>query len=189
MRRTVRWIAAVATVVAGTGLLPAETQPVWLVPWKVFDGSERANAPLVLYWAPASRDELRHSELLTSPELTLYASRCVAMRVVRVEDIRLVADEATPAPFAMLHDDRAHLLRHVEGHDGTLEAEAVEAMVREELESRAANADAMLDRARELAASGEPEAAAVLYQKVWDQRCTFPRQAKDAQRALRKLRR
>src|SRR5215475_3254133 len=53
--------------------------PVYRVPWKP------AAAPpaggLVLYWFPASQNELDHSSLKESRILSLYASQCVAMQV------------------------------------------------------------------------------------------------------------
>src|SRR5438105_13016553 len=52
--------------------------PVYIVPWKP------ASAPpaggLVLYWFPASNNELRSSSLKESRTLSLYASQCVAMQ-------------------------------------------------------------------------------------------------------------
>jgi hypothetical protein len=60
-------------------------------------------------------------------------------------------------------------------------------MVREELDRRAAEAEETLDAAREKADAGETDAAIVLYRAVWEQRCVCPRQARDASRALRKL--
>src|SRR6266513_897982 len=53
--------------------------PVYIVPWKKI-----APAPaggLVLYWFPASNNELKNSSLKESRTLSLYASQCVAMQV------------------------------------------------------------------------------------------------------------
>src|SRR5215510_9699541 len=53
--------------------------PVYVVPWK-----KVAPAPpggLVLYWFPASSNELKNSSLKESRVLSLYASQCVAMQV------------------------------------------------------------------------------------------------------------
>ena len=41
---------------------------------------------LVLYWLPGSRDEIRHSDLLVSRMLALYAMQCVGMQVIRPDD-------------------------------------------------------------------------------------------------------
>ena len=59
---------------------------VALVPWRVLEPETKVDAPLVLFWIPASVEELRHSELLTSDDLTLFSSQCVAMHIIRLND-------------------------------------------------------------------------------------------------------
>src|SRR5207237_9160230 len=62
---------------ANSGGGGGSNMPVYVVPWKP------ASAPpaggLVLYWFPASNNELRNSSLKKSRTLSLYASQCVAM--------------------------------------------------------------------------------------------------------------
>lgn len=192
MRRWPPWILAIALALAGADALPDDPPHVSLVPWKVVDpGDEQVNAPLVLFWIPASRDELRRSDLLTSNELTLFSSRCVAMRVVRGDDYALIDHLGIESvlPVAVLTDSTNRVLKRVEGKSGALSVADVEAMVRNALDERAAAADALLDEASKKADDGETEAAAAIYAAVWEQRCVCPRQGKDAQRALKKLRR
>ncbi|HEX2061657.1 MAG TPA: hypothetical protein VHK90_13030 [Thermoanaerobaculia bacterium] len=189
MCRFARAVAFLAFVLAGVELLPAGEAHVSLVPWKVLAPRDTVDAPLVLFWIPASPEELRRSPLLTSDELTLYSSRCVAMRVVRVDDrarmARLAPDHEIPV--AVLTDRRGEVLGQIDGEDGYLPVSEVESLVRNELERRAAEAEALLDRAREHAEAREIVAARELYQRVWEERCTCPRQGRDAKRALRKL--
>src|SRR5213082_1384582 len=63
---------------ANSGGGGGSNMPVYVVPWKP------ASAPpaggLVLYWFPASNNELRNSSLKESRTLSLYASQCVAMQ-------------------------------------------------------------------------------------------------------------
>jgi hypothetical protein len=187
--RTARVAVALTFLAAGVQLLPAGESRVSLVPWKVLAPEDVVDAPLVLFWVPASPDEVRRSPLLTSAELTLYSSRCVAMRVVRVDDrvrlSRLAVDD--DVPVAILTTREGEIVGHVEGEGGRLPVREVEELVREELGRRAAEADALLDRARERAANRETDAALEIYRRVWESRCTCPRQGKDAGRALKKL--
>jgi hypothetical protein len=60
-------------------------------------------------------------------------------------------------------------------------------MVREELDRRVSEAEALLDQAREKADAGDTDAAIAIYRAVWERRCICPRQGRDAQRALKKL--
>jgi hypothetical protein len=183
--RWARCIAFLAVMAAGAIALADGVRHVSLVPWKVIDPGETVEAPLVLFWVPASRDELRRSPLLTSNELTLYSSRCVAMRVVRANDVARLTKLQVEGelPVAVLADRAGRVL----GTRVALSVSEVEELVREELETRTANADALLDEARELADDGELDAAQELYREVFDARCLCPRQGKVAQKALRRL--
>src|SRR5690242_13157298 len=53
--------------------------PVYVVPWKVRKPNDAAAQGLVLYWFPASTDEMKKSSLRESRTLSLYASQCVSM--------------------------------------------------------------------------------------------------------------
>jgi hypothetical protein len=187
--RWARCIAFIAVMAAGVTVLPGEERHVSLVPWKVIEPGETVDAPLVLFWVPSSGDELRRSPLLTSDELTLYSSRCVAMRVVRVDDGARLAKLQIEAelPVAVLADRAGHVVATVEAERGVLSVGDVEELVREELETRTANAETLLDEARRRADDGDLESAQELYREVWDARCLCPRQGKVAQKALRKL--
>lgn len=183
--RWVRCIAFFAVVAAGATRLLAEERRAALVPWKVVEPGDTVDAPLVLYWIPASRDELRRSPLLTSDELTRYSSRCVAMRVVRIDDGARLAKLHVEGelPVAVLADRAGRVI----ATRGALLVSEVEELVREELDSRTADADALLDEARKLVHRRDYEGAEELYREVWDARCLLPRQGKVAQKALRRL--
>src|SRR5712692_2845439 len=53
--------------------------PVYVVPWKVRRSNDPPAMGLILYWFPASENELRNSSLRASRTLSLYASQCVSM--------------------------------------------------------------------------------------------------------------
>jgi hypothetical protein len=189
MNRLARVIAAIALLFFGADPPSADESYVALVPWRVLDVDTKVDAPLVLYWIPASTEELRRSELLTSDALTLFSSQCVAMRVVRRNDqarvVRLA--EGTELPLAVLVDQAGDVLGRVESEHGTLSVAKIEELVRAELDRRESESQAMLDRARKLADEDDIDAAVAIYRSVWDARCVCPRQGRDAKKALKRL--
>lgn len=189
MSRLARVAAAVALLCCGADALPGGEAYVALVPWRVLEPESKVDAPLALFWIPSSTEELRHSELLTSDDLTLYSSQCVAMRVVRLNDGARLARfaEDVQLPVAVLVDRGGNIVGRVESEDGILSVIEVEALVRAELDRRAAESDSMLDRARERAEANDVETATTLYRSVWEERCLCPRQGREAKKALRKL--
>lgn len=188
MRSCAAWFASIAMVAAGAVALAGTGSHPSLVPWKVLEpGTPVEPSPLILFWIPASRDELRRSALLTSDELTLYSSQCVAMRVVRLDDRELLdrLGVGSALPAVVLADADGEVVART----GGASVGEVEALVRDELHDRAARAETMLDEARQKAAAGDVEGAIALYRRVWAQRCECPRQGRAAGRALRKLQR
>lgn len=189
MRRfSVRILAAVAIAFAARAVQPPDS--TWFVPWKVLNpGDAPPHTQLVVYWLPASRDDMRHSELLTSRTLTLYSSQCVAMYVVRPDDFERIAKLGANrrAPLVLLLDGDGREVRHVDNEAGALRIAAVERIVRDEVHAREDGAEKLLDEARAKCESGDKNAAIAMYRRVCDQRCLLPRQAHAAQRALRKL--
>lgn len=118
------------------------------VPWKVLEaGVEPAKKAFLLFWIPASSDEV---------------------------------------PLAILVEGDKEVAR-VANQSGFLSAASVEAMVRKAFDTREVALNTMLDQASKKAASGEKAEAIGLYRQVAAQGCAFPRLARAAQRALRRL--
>jgi hypothetical protein len=186
--RFARVFAAIAFFAAAAVELAAGERHVSLVPWKVVGTGEVVEAPLVLFWIPATREELRRAELLESEELTLFSSRCVAMRVVRFDDRARLAklEVGANVPMVVLVDRDGTVRGRISSEDGAVPLDEVEELVRDELSRREAEAEAMLDRARALAGE-RTTAAAAIYEAVWEQRCVCPRQGKSARKALKRL--
>ena len=77
--------------------------PVYIVPWKIRKTTDAPAAGLVLYWFPASQNEIKSSSLRESRTLSLYASQCVSMELAdnRVPNAdKLMGD--SKLPFAVL---------------------------------------------------------------------------------------
>lgn len=160
------------------------------VPWKVLNpGDEPLNTALVLYWIPESRDEIRHSSLLISRPLATYASQCVGMQLIRPDDDIMIRklDATGKLPLCVLAHSDGSAIAHAGGDHSALRAADVEKMVREEIESRESAIDVMLDGARKKLEAGNRPAAIDLYRQVAAEQCLFPRKARDAQKALKKL--
>lgn len=187
--RFARVFAAIAFLAAAAVELAAGERHVSLVPWKVVGTGEVVDAPLVLFWIPATTEELRRAELLESEELMLFSSRCVAMRVVRFDDRARLAklEVGANVPMVVLVDRDGTVRGRISSEDGEVPLYEVEELVRDELSRREAEAEAMLDRARELTEEQKTAAAAAIYDRVWEQRCICPRQGKSARKALKRL--
>jgi hypothetical protein len=185
-----RRLAVLAVLLAVSSPLAAGSSNVSFVPWKVLNpGDEPVKGALVLVWIPASREEIRRSQLVTSRALTIYATHCVGMQVIRPDDEPRIARYAAAGklPVALLLDADGEELGRVEPVDGLLNVDDVAALVGDELATREAQAETLLDHAREKAADGDREFAIDLYRKVREARCLCPRQGKYAERALKRL--
>ena len=159
---------------------------VVFVPWKVMEpGQDGPRAPLSLYWIPSSPDEMRRSELVTSRALALFAGRCVGMNVIRTDDVtRLEKFSVGEAlPVALLMDGDRELARISD----PLRVGDVEAMVRQAIDEREVACDELLDAARDKVTAGDKAGAIGIYRHIREQRCAFPRQAREAHRALKRL--
>jgi hypothetical protein len=189
MRAPIRFAGMVALALGLCVRLPAASGQMSFVPWKVLEpGAHPVTKAFVLFWIPTSPEEMRRSELITSQRLTLYAGRCIGMHVVRTDDASMLAKlrAGEGLPLAVLCEGEKEVAR-VLADAGVLNAGSVEAMVRQAFDSREAALNATLDRAGAKATAGENADAIELYQQVASQGCAFPRLAKTAQRALRRL--
>lgn len=188
--RVIGCVAVLCAALRGDGASAETGSGEVFVPWKVLNpGDAPLTTSLVLYWIPGSREEIRHSSLLISRPLATYATQCVGMQLIRPDDDVMIAKfEATgKLPQCVLaHGDGTAIARVGGDHNGLRPAD-VEKMVRDELESRETAVDRMLDGARQKLGGGDRPAAIDLYRQVAAEQCLFPRQAHDAQKALKKL--
>jgi hypothetical protein len=188
MRRPIR-SAGMVLVALMMSVRASGTDSVCFVPWKVLEpGTEPMKKAFVLFWIPSSPDEMRRSDLITSQRLTLYAGRCIGMHVVRADDNEMLTklNVGKELPLAVLVEGEKEVAR-VLSDAGALSASAVESMVRDAFDVREASLNSMLDLAGHKASSGDNAGAIELYRQVASQQCAFPRLARTAQRALRRL--
>jgi hypothetical protein len=161
-----------------------------LVPWHFLEkGGAFVDAPLVLYWLPASSKETERSTLLTSQELLRDADRCLSFEIVLPEDRATIEKfgETGKVPAVVLADASGAVLRRVESVGGRIATASVEKMVRDEFDSRGEAMYATMIEARKRVANGDKRGAIDLYRKLWDQRCLAPAAGSEAQQSLKNL--
>jgi tetratricopeptide (TPR) repeat protein len=166
----------------------ADTQ-VYMVPWKALKPADApVTAGLILYWFPSSQQELSKSSLRTSRTLFLYASQCISMQVSTVQSpVGQKLGAETKLPIAVLAAPDGTIIGKAENKDGFLKVDQVEKLVESELKHREDAIKQQMDEAKNKAKSGDNDGAINLYRAVVEQKCLFPKKAKDAVDALKKL--
>ena len=161
-----------------------------LVPWKFLSkGGDLVKAPVVLYWLPASTEEMKRSSLLNSHALLEASARCVGFEIVLPDDAVSIGklNAGGTLPFAALLDSQGRVTRSVANVRGALSTAAVERMLAEELGERDEAVFRDLTEAKRRATAGEKEQSIDLYKQIWDNRCLYPLIGTEAQRALKTL--
>jgi tetratricopeptide (TPR) repeat protein len=162
---------------------------VYNVPWKVRTPKDPAVAAgLVLYWFPASKEEVQRSSLRNSRTLSLYASQCISMELAdsRVPNADKLLGESK-LPVAVLASPDGAVVNKLENTGGKLKVEQVEKLVDAEVKQRESGLDSKLKEAKEKVKAGDKESAIKLFQAVTTEKCMFPKKAKDAAKELKKL--
>lgn len=174
--------------VGGGGRSEGPAPPVYKVPWKIWEARTSPNKGLVLYWFPASNDEIKKSSLLASRILTLYSSQCVAMTVADSKTPELQSIIGNSAvPVAVLASSDGSPINKVENTGGKLKVEQVEKLLDVEMKQRETTLDTQLKEAKEKAKAGDSQGAIAILKPVAEERCLFPKKAKDAAKELKKL--
>jgi len=161
---------------------------VYYVPWKVRQAKDPAPQGLVLYWFPASMNELQKSSLRASRSLSLYATQCISMEIADTQSRnaeKLIGDSKLPVAVLAMPDGTP--VRKIENTNGKLKVEQVEQLVEAEVKQRESSLEDELKDARAKATAGDKDGAVKLYRAVAEQKCMFPKKAKDAVKELKKL--
>ncbi|HYK21924.1 MAG TPA: tetratricopeptide repeat protein, partial [Pyrinomonadaceae bacterium] len=169
---------------SGSGPAPV----VYMVPWKIWEARTAPSKGLVLYWFPATNDEIKRSSLRNSRILTLYSSQCVAMTLADAKQPELqpiIGDSALPVAVLTGADGAA--IKKIENTGGKLKVEQVEKVVDAEMKERETALDSKLKDAKEKIKAGDKDGAVALLKPVADEKCLFPKKAKDASKELKKL--
>ena len=174
--------------VGGGGRSEGPAPPVYKVPWTMYEARTTPQKGLILYWFPASDNEIKKSSLLASRILTLYSAQCVAMRVAdaKTPELQPIIGDST-VPVAVLANVNGTPINKVENTGGKLKVEQVEKVVEAEMKQREASLDTQLKDAKEKAKAGDKDGAIALLKPVAEEKCLFPKKAKDATKELKKL--
>jgi tetratricopeptide (TPR) repeat protein len=161
---------------------------VYYVPWKVRKAEDPPAKGLVVYWFPASETELKKSSLRASRPLTLYAAQCISMEVAdtRIPNAEKLVGSST-LPVAVLATPDGTPVTKLENTGGKLKVEQLEKVVETEVKQREKSLDDMLKEAKAKVTAGEKDTAIKLYQAVLEQKCMFPKKAKESAKELKKL--
>jgi tetratricopeptide (TPR) repeat protein len=162
--------------------------PVYTVPWKVRKPKDAPAMGLVLYWFPASENELRNSSLRESRALSLYATQCVSMEVAdnQIPNAEKLIGESK-LPVAVLATPDGTPVNKIENKAGKLKVADVEKLIEGEVKQRESAVDAQMKDAAAKVKSGDNDGAIKIYRAVVEQKCLFPKKAKDAAKELKKL--
>ena len=161
---------------------------VYMVPWKIWEARTTPNKGLVLYWFPASNDEIKKSSLRQSRILTLYSAQCVTMTVAdaKTPELQPIIGDAA-LPVAILTSADGSPIKKVENTGGKLKVEQVEKVLDAEMKQRETTLDTQLRDAKEKIKGGDNPGAIALLKPVAEETCLFPKKAKDAAKELKKL--
>jgi tetratricopeptide (TPR) repeat protein len=162
---------------------------VYSVPWKARTPKDApAAAGLVLYWFPATTEEVQKSSLRESRVLTLYSAQCVSMELADYREgggQKLIGD--SKPPLAVLATPDGTVVGKVENTDGKLKVGQVEKLVETEVKKREGALDASLKEGKDKLKAGDPQGAIKLFGTVVGEKCMFPKKAKEAASELKKL--
>ena len=173
---------------AGGGRSDGPAPEVYRVPWKMWNARTAPNKGLILYWFPASDNEVKKSSLLASRILTLYSAQCVSMTVADAKTPELqpiIGDSAVPV--AVLASTDGKPISKVENTGGKLKVDQVEKILEAEMKQRETALDTSLKSAKEKIKAGDNPGAIALLKPVAEEKCLFPKKAKDAASQLKKL--
>jgi tetratricopeptide (TPR) repeat protein len=172
----------------GGGRSEGAAPAVYMVPWKMWEQRSAPSKGLVLYWFPATDTELKKSSLRASRILTLYSSQCVAMTVAdaKTPELQSIIGDST-VPVAVLANADGKPINKVENTAGKLKVEQVEKLLDAEMKQRETSIDTQIKDAKDKAKAGDNQGAIALLKPVVEEKCLFPKKAKDAAKELKKL--
>ena len=162
--------------------------PVYNVSWKLRKPTDKPPQGLVLYWFPASQNEIKNSSLRESRLLSMFAQQCVSMELAdaRTANADKLMGESK-LPVAVLATADGTPINRVENTNGKLKVTDVEKLVDTEMKQRESGLDGQLKDAAAKVKAGDKDGAITIYKAVAEQKCLFPKKAKEAAKQLKSL--
>jgi len=172
----------------GMGGMSGGSSQVYYVPWKLMKPDDApVKEGLIVYWFPASNDEVKRSSLLESRSLQLYAEQCVSMKMADASTSLGKKFAVTAVPVALISEPDGTVVGRLENKDGKLKVGDLEKLVEGVMKKRESAVKETMESAKSKAKSGDQQGAIAEYRTVYDQKCMFPGKAKDAAKELKKL--
>jgi len=171
-------------------------EKIYDVPWQPLKGDVTPDAAggrpshgvLSVFWVPVSDMDRRLSPLRYSRQLSLYGAQCVNLYVVNQDSPlaqKLLGDGKAPA--AILTGADGTVIDKAVPRLTRLDVEQVEELVSTEVKRRSEALKQTMDDAAQKEKEGDTQAAIDGYKQVMEQKCLFPKRAKEAVRHLKKL--
>jgi hypothetical protein len=160
---------------------------IQLVPWKYLQGDTLVHdAPITLYWLPASQGQVERSPLLDDKPLLTAATRCVGFEIVTPDRATVIRKlgETGNLPAVLVLDHEGKTLSKFENPNGELRTAMVEKLLQNELDTRDQMMFRSIMNANAEATAGRNENAIKMYKQIWDDRCLYPLAGEEAKRAL-----
>jgi len=171
------------------GMSGGSSQEVYTVPWKLIKAADEVKDGLVVYWFPSSNVEFEKSSLRESRTLQLYSQQCVTMGVVDASNAighKYVPDGKLPIAVIAQASDGT-VVGRLENKDGKLKVGDLEKLLESEMKKREASLKEKMEDAKTKAKAGDNPGAIAELRAVYEQKCLFPKRAKDAAKELKKL--
>ena len=166
---------------------PAPT--VYKVPWKIWEARTAPNKGLgACTGFPQAMTSSRNQVCVASRILTLYSAQCVAMTVADAKHLSYNRSSATqrcrlrcwPVPMALRSRKSKTLAANSK-------STRLRKLVEGEMKQRETALDTQLKDAKEKIKAGDNAGAIALLKPVAEEKCLFPKKAKDAAKELKKL--
>jgi tetratricopeptide (TPR) repeat protein len=164
-------------------------QKTYNTPWVTLRSTDPApKGSMILYWFPADIADYDTSTLRSSRLLSVLGARCLALCVAdRKSPVAAKFSDGGEAPTVVLTGPDNAVIGKLVGPAPNVKVHDVEALVSAEMRKQEDVLHSKLEDGRSKAKAGEKQAAVDVFKSVVEQKCLFPRPAKDAAKELKKL--
>ena len=164
---------------------------IYNVPWLRPIAGETPKEGVIIYWLPADLQESQTSPLRNSRMLALSASQCVSLLVEEPgspDSAKIAAlAKVSELPLVVMTTPDGTVIGKVEARFKAIDVASVEQMLAAELQKRGDELKAHIDAGKSKEDSGDKDGAITEFKAVYDQRCLFPKRAREAIRELKRL--
>lgn len=148
----------------GMGGMSGGSSQVYYVPWKLIKPEDPpVKEGLIVYWFPASNDEVKRSSLLESRTLQLYAQQCVSMGLADAGTSLGKKFAVTSVPVALISEPDGTVVGRLENTNGKLKVGDLEKLLDGVMKKRESAVKETMESAKSKAKSGDQQGAIAEY--------------------------